>query len=83
MLLSPEVKPVATEQILYLTLKGKPSQTVPHNLGKDNNRFRATRKLQNGYFFEVNLSAQSIQRVSYKVMEAIELTSEDWFVTLQ
>jgi hypothetical protein len=56
---------------------------LPRFIGRDNNRFHATRKLQNGYFFEVNLSAQSIQRVSYQVMEAIELTSDDWYVTLQ
>lgn len=54
----------------------------PHYIGKDNGKFRAVRQLQNGYFVEVNMSAQSIQRFCSQAMETIELTSEDWSVTV-
>lgn len=60
--------------------------TIAHNfpryLGKDKNKFRAVRQLQNDYFIEVNLSAQSIQKFCYQAMETIELTSEDWSVII-
>ncbi|MHB1697458.1 MAG: DUF262 domain-containing protein [bacterium] len=49
-------------------------------IGKDESKFRATRKLQNGYFFEVNLSAQKIQKLCFQAMEIIELASDDWNV---
>ncbi|HLP61387.1 MAG TPA: DUF262 domain-containing protein, partial [Candidatus Deferrimicrobium sp.] len=37
------------------------AQNFPRHLGKDKTKFRAIRQLQNGYFMEVNLSAQYIQ----------------------
>jgi uncharacterized protein with ParB-like and HNH nuclease domain len=55
----------------------------PRYLGKDKNKFRAIRELPNGYFFEVNLSAQSIEKLCRQAMETIELTSEDWMVTVE
>lgn len=58
------------------------AQNFPRYLGKDKNKFRAVRQLQNGYFIEVNLSAQSIQKFCYQAMETIELTSDDWDVTI-
>jgi uncharacterized protein with ParB-like and HNH nuclease domain len=58
------------------------AQNFPRHLGKDKNKFRAIRQLQNGYFIEVNLSAQAIQRFCSQAMETIELTSEDWSVIL-
>jgi uncharacterized protein with ParB-like and HNH nuclease domain len=54
----------------------------PRYLGKDKSKFRTIRQLQNGYFIEVNLSAQSIQKFCFQAMETIELTSEEWNVTL-
>ena len=56
------------------------AQNFPRYLGKDKNKFRAIRQLQNGYFIEVNLSAQNIQKFCSQAMETIELTSEDWTV---
>jgi uncharacterized protein with ParB-like and HNH nuclease domain len=53
----------------------------PRYLGKDKNKFRAVRQLQNSYFIEANLSAQNIQKFCYQAMETIELTSDDWSVT--
>lgn len=52
-------------------------------VGKDKNKFRAIRQLKNNYFIEVNLSAQSIQKLCYQAMETIELTSDDWEVVIQ
>jgi hypothetical protein len=49
----------------------------------DKNKFRAIRELNNGYFIEMNLSAQSIQKLCHQAMETIELTSEDWNIELR
>jgi uncharacterized protein with ParB-like and HNH nuclease domain len=53
----------------------------PRYVGKDKTKYRAIRQLQNGYFIEVNLSAQSIQKFCYQAIDSIELTSEEWKVT--
>lgn len=58
------------------------AHNFPRYLGKDKKKFRAVRQLQNGYFIEVNLSAQSIQKFCSQAMETIELTSEDWSVVI-
>jgi hypothetical protein len=57
------------------------TNNFPRYVGKDKTKFRAIRQLQNGYFIEVNLSAQSIQRFCQQAIETIELTSEEWEVT--
>lgn len=59
------------------------AHNFPRYLGKDKNKFRAIRQLENGYFIEVNLSAQSIQKICYQAMETIELTSDEWIVTVK
>jgi len=59
------------------------AHNFPRYIGKDKSKFRAIRQLQNNYFFEVNLSAQSIQRLCYQAMETIELTSDDWEVEIE
>ncbi len=59
------------------------AHNFPRYIGKDKSKFKAIRQLQNNYFFEVNLSAQSIQRLCYQAMETIELTSEDWEVEIK
>ena len=59
------------------------AHNFPKYLGRDKNKFRAIRELKNGYFIEVNLSAQTIQRLCYQAIENIELTSEDWNVTIE
>jgi hypothetical protein len=59
------------------------AHNFPRYIGKDKNKFRAIRQLTNGYFIEVNFSAQSIKKLCYQAMETIELTSEDWTVTVQ
>lgn len=59
------------------------AHNFPRYLGKDKNKFRAIRELENGYFIEVNLSAQSIQKLCYQAMETIELTSDEWEVEVK
>ena len=59
------------------------AHNFPRYVGKDKNKFRAIRKLENDYFIEVNLSAQSIQKICHQAMETIELTSDDWSVITQ
>lgn len=58
------------------------SQNYPRYLGKEKSRFREVRQLQNGFYIEVNLSAQNIQKFCNQAMETIELTSDDWSVIL-
>jgi uncharacterized protein with ParB-like and HNH nuclease domain len=55
----------------------------PRYLGKDKNKFKAIRQLANEYYIEMNLSAQSIQKICYQAIESIELTSEEWNVILK
>ena len=59
------------------------AHNFPRYLGKDKSKFRAVRQLQNDYFVEVNLSAQSIQKLCYQAMETIELTADDWSVVVK
>lgn len=59
------------------------AHNFPRYLGKDKSKFRVIRQLQNGYYIEMNLSAQSIQKLCYQAMETIELTSEDWNVIIK
>ncbi|MFN9340468.1 MAG: HNH endonuclease family protein, partial [Candidatus Kapaibacterium sp.] len=59
------------------------THNFPRYINKDRNKFRAIRQLENGYFIEVNLSAQSIQKLCYQAMETIELTSDEWEVLVE
>ncbi len=56
--------------------------TYPRYVGKDKNKFRAVRMLKNGYFVEVNLSAQSIQKFCHQALDVIDLTFDEWKVIL-
>ncbi len=59
------------------------AENFPRYVGKDKNKFRAIRGLQNGYFMETNLSAQSIQKLCHQAMETIELTADDWNIEVR
>jgi hypothetical protein len=56
------------------------ANNYPRYISVDKSKFRATRQLQNGYYIEVNLSAQTIRNLCYQAMESIELTTEEWEV---
>ena len=59
------------------------AQNFPKYLGKDRNKFRAIRQLQNEYYIEMNLSAQNIQKLCSQAIETIDLTSDDWSVMVK
>ena len=46
-------------------------QNFPRYVGLDKNTFREIRQLQNGYFIEVNMSAQSIQKFCNQAIDTI------------
>jgi hypothetical protein len=52
----------------------------PRFVGHDPSRFRSSRQLANGLFFETNLSATSIHRLCVQVSELSGMSSEDWRV---
>lgn len=58
------------------------AQNFPRFLSKDKSKFRAIRQLQNGYFIEINQSAQSIKKFCNQAIETIELSSDDWDVVV-
>ena len=59
------------------------AHNFPRYVGKDKNKFRAIRELQNGFYIEMHLSAQSIQKLCHQAMETIELTSDDWNIEVE
>ncbi len=63
-----DLKPEKFEQIM---------QQFPQHAGPDKKRFTRARELKNGTFIEVNLSAHSIQRFCFRVLETIGLSTED------
>jgi hypothetical protein len=58
-------------------------QQFPRFVGWDEKDFRSTRKLRNGAFIEVNLSARDIHTFCIKAIETAELSIEDWNVETQ
>lgn len=55
-------------------------QYFPRFIGQNEKDFRSTRKLKNGVFIEVNLSAKDIDAFCRKAIETAELSSEEWYV---
>ncbi|MEH2410213.1 DUF262 domain-containing protein [Nostoc sp.] len=53
-------------------------QEFPRFVGWDEKDFRHTRKLHNGAFIEVNLSAKDIDAFCRKAIETAELSVEEW-----
>lgn len=52
----------------------------PKLVGKEKDKFRAIRQLKNGAYIEVNLSAQDIYKYCLQLLQAIDLTENDWYV---
>ena len=59
---------------------GKIAESLSSYVGKDKNKFRAIRQLNNGYYIEVNQSAVSIQKNCLKALQIFKLSSDDWIV---
>ena len=66
-----DIRPEKFEQIM---------RRFPSYVGQDSKRFKAARKLKNGAFIEVNLSAQSIERFCVQALEMIGFTAEDFVI---
>jgi hypothetical protein len=56
------------------------SNEYPRFINPVDTGFRSSRKLSNGYFVEVNLSAKSIHRFCLQVLESAGLAKDDWIV---
>jgi hypothetical protein len=59
------------------------ADSFPAYISKDKTKFKSSRELANGYFIDINLSAQNIQRLCSAAMETIELTAEEWQVEIE
>lgn len=66
-----DLRPEKFEQIL---------QQFPHFVGRDKKKFREPRKLKNGIFIQVNLSAFDIMRNCSQVLEMVGLSTKDFVV---
>jgi uncharacterized protein with ParB-like and HNH nuclease domain len=55
-------------------------EQFPRFIGWEQQDFRSTRKLENGAFIEVNLSAKDIHKFCVKAIETIDLDTGDWYV---
>jgi len=55
-------------------------QKFPRFVGWDEKEFRSPRKLKNGAFVEVNLSAENIYKFCQKVIETLDMSIDDWKV---
>lgn len=64
------------EPELFVTLAAE----YPHFVGSNAGRFRSSRQLNNGYYYEVHLSAREIYRFCTQAIESIGLSKEDWIV---
>lgn len=56
------------------------AESMSHYISKSSGDMRNVRKLTDGYFVEVNLSAKSIEKLCIQAIQAAELTSDDWKV---
>ncbi|MFQ5398695.1 MAG: DUF262 domain-containing protein [Anaerolineae bacterium] len=56
------------------------TQEYPRFVSNDPNRFRRNRRLDNGYYIEVNLSAKEVYRFCTQAIESIDLSKDDWMV---
>lgn len=58
------------------------AEEYPHFINNSPEKFRESRKLNNGYYIEVNLSADSICRFCKQATETIGLLSDDWKIEI-
>jgi len=56
------------------------AKDYPNFVSKDAFNLRRTEKLKNGYFAELNLSADQIYRFCGQVIQRVGLSSDDWKV---
>ena len=56
------------------------AETMPHFISKSSGAMRDVRRLKDGYFVEVNLSAKRIEKFCIQAIQTAELTADDWKV---
>lgn len=56
------------------------AEQFPKYINKNREELREVRELPNGYYIEVNLSAEMIKRLCIQFIEALDFSSEDWRV---
>ena len=56
------------------------AQEYPRFVSNNPSRFRRNRKLDNGYYIEVNLSAKDVYQFCTQAIESISLSKDDWIV---
>lgn len=59
------------------------SEEYPNRINKDKDILRVPYDLNNGYFIEVNQSAESIKKFCLQIINRFELSEEDWKVELK
>jgi len=64
------------EPELFMTLASE----YPRFISQDSLRFRRNRRLTNGFYIEVNLSAKDVYHFCSQAIESIGLSSDDWIV---
>ena len=57
------------------------AQNFSTYISTNKNKLRASRQLENGYFIEVNMSAQSILRLCNKIITSLGFSDNDWKVS--
>lgn len=58
------------------------SEEYPNRINKNKDRFRVAYDLKNGYFIEVNQSAEPIKKFCIQIINRFELPEEDWKVEI-
>lgn len=56
------------------------AQEYPRFVSNNPSRFRRNRRLDNGYYIEVNLSAKDVYQFCTQAIESISLSKDDWMV---
>lgn len=61
----------------------KLAQQFQRMISKDQSRFRTSRELKNGYFVDTNVSARNCYRFCQQAIQEIDLSGDDWRVTVE
>lgn len=59
------------------------AQEYPRFVSNSPNRFRRNRRLDNGYYVEINLSAKDVYHFCTQAIESIDLSTNDWVVKMR
>lgn len=77
------IKTLENTYILDEQVFSELAQEHPNRINKDSAQFRVPYDLKNGYYIEVNQSAESIKKFCLQVINRFELMEEDWKVDIK